>query len=143
MTRTKRLSAEDRRYREFDRQMLRASVVSLFAAAIQRRRKSGKFTLQALADGLGKNKSEVSRWFSREPNWTLNTIADLAGALGLDIELRARERSTGVVFSPSGMDQPTRFVDVSEHGPDVTSGDGAPPPFFKKTDYTETSSSAA
>jgi len=146
MTRTKRLSVEEKRYREFDRQMLRASMVSLFAAAIQRRRENDRFTFQALADALGKHKSEISRWFSSEPpNWTLNTIADLASALDMDVEVRARERATGAVISPSGREQQAHFEEVpSAHKPKVTAGDGTHS-FFTvlSDDYAETSSAGA
>lgn len=88
--------------RAYDRAMLRAQFVSLFWSIIAERKKRGAFTLQGLAKALGKNKGEVSRWFSGEPNWTLNTIASLSHALDVDLRVQAVERTTGMVFTASG-----------------------------------------
>ena len=95
--------AASRDVRAYDRAMLRAQFASLFWAAIMEKRKSGKFTLVGLAKALGKNKGEVSRWFSPDaPNWTLGTVAEIAYALDLQIHVEARDRSTGVVLTASG-----------------------------------------
>jgi len=83
--------------------MLRSAFVSLFWSVILHKRQSGKFTLQSLADALSRSKSVVSRWFSPElPNWEVDTIADIADALNLDLEIRAKERTTNLMFGPSG-----------------------------------------
>lgn len=90
----------------YDRAMLRAEFASLFWAAIMEKRKSGKFTLVGLAKALGKNKGEVSRWFSSDaPNWTLGTVAEIAYALDLQIHIEARDRSTGMILTASGPKQ--------------------------------------
>ena len=95
--------AASREVRAYDRAMLRAEFASLFWAAIMEKRKSGKFTLVGLAKALGKNKGEVSRWFSPDaPNWTLGTVAEIAYALDLQIHVEARDRSTGMVLTASG-----------------------------------------
>lgn len=95
--------AASRDVRAYDRAMLRAQFASLFWAAIMEKRKSGKFTLVGLAKALGKNKGEVSRWFSPDaPNWTLGTVAEIAYALDLQIHVEARDRSTGMVLTASG-----------------------------------------
>ena len=52
---------------------------------------------------MGNDKSKVSNWFNGDPNWTINTIAALAHALGLDINVVATERTTGQVFTASGV----------------------------------------
>ena len=45
----------------------------------------------------------MSRWFTRDaPNWTLNSVSDLANALDLDIRIEATDRKTGTVFTPAG-----------------------------------------
>jgi hypothetical protein len=99
----------------FDRGMLRSAFVSLFWGVIVERRKRGGFTLQGLAKLLGANKGEVSRWFSTQPNWTLNTIANIASALDLDLQIRAVERSTGIIFTPSGVEHPVvNYVSVAQ-----------------------------
>jgi transcriptional regulator with XRE-family HTH domain len=87
--------------RAYDRGMLRSAFVSLFWAIITERRKKG-FTFQALAKLLGTNKGEVSRWFNGDPNWTINTIANLAIALDVDLQIQAIDRNTGMVFTPAG-----------------------------------------
>lgn len=89
--------------RAYDSGMLRAAFVSLFWACITDQRKRGPFTFQQLAKDLNVNKGEVSRWFNGEPNWRLSTIASIADALDLDIQVIARERSTGKVFTSSGL----------------------------------------
>ena len=93
------------RSRGFSEEMLRASYVSLFWGVIAERRRRGVFTLQSLADALGIDKSGVSRWFSGDaPNWELNTVADIAEVLGVDLQApTAVERSTGHVFTPAGV----------------------------------------
>lgn len=95
---------ETERLRRFDREMMRSMFVSLFAAVIQGKKKNGKYTLQMLADSLGgaNKKFEVSRWFRGSPNWTLNTISDIAGALDVEISIEARDRHSGRIYTPSG-----------------------------------------
>ena len=95
--------------RALDRGMLRSAFVSLFWGVISVRKSRDGFTLKALAKILGTNKAEVSRWFKGDPNWTINTIANLASALDLELRIEARERSTGRIFTPSGLVQ-TRVI---------------------------------
>lgn len=91
----------------YDREMLRSAFVSLFWAVICYKKSHGGFALKTLADKLGINKSSPSRWFSGErPNWEVNTISDIAGALDVEIEIRARDRKTGVIFTPHGVMSP-------------------------------------
>jgi transcriptional regulator with XRE-family HTH domain len=95
--------SEDQRLVEYDRDILRSTFVGIFWSAIAERKKLGKFTLQSLAEKLRIDKSAVSRWFSGDaPNWTSDTIADVAGALNLEIKVEARDRTTGQVFIASG-----------------------------------------
>jgi transcriptional regulator with XRE-family HTH domain len=91
--------------RAFERGILRSAFVSLFWSIIQERKKSGTFTLQALAKSLSTNKAEVSRWFKGDPNWTVNTIAGIANALDVDIKIEAVDRSTKAVFTPAGLQE--------------------------------------
>ena len=107
--------------RDYDRSLLKSSLLSLFWAVISDRRGRGKYTLQQVADSVGTDKSVVSRWFAKPPNWRLDSVSDVASALGLDLEFRARERATGRIFSPSG------HVDaavVGSGGVKVTSAQG-------------------
>lgn len=91
------------RMREFDNLMLRSAFVSLFWGVIKHRRKMRKLTLQEIAARMGTNKSAVSRWFSDQPpNWRLSTISEMAHTLDVDIRIEARDRATGMVFTPGG-----------------------------------------
>jgi len=95
--------AASRAVRTYDRLVLRAQFASLFWVAIMEKRKRGKFPLSELAKLLGKNKGEVSRWFSANaPNWTVGTIAEVAYALNLEIRIEAIDRETGMVLTEAG-----------------------------------------
>ena len=100
---------------EFDRGMLRSAFVSLFWNIIAYKKSHGRYSLKRFSDEIGVNKSAPSRWFSGDrPNWQINTIADIAKALDVEIEIRATDRQTGVVFAPHGI--------VSARSPSETKG---------------------
>jgi hypothetical protein len=83
--------------------MLRSAWVSLFWNVIAFRKENGGFALKMLAEKIGINKSAPSRWFSGDrPNWTVNTLSDIAEALNVDLEIYARDRQSGTRFSPIG-----------------------------------------
>lgn len=87
----------------YDREMLRSAFVSIFWAIITYKKEHGGFALKTLADKIGINKSAPTRWFSgQRPNWTADTIADIASALGVDVDIKARDRETGIVFTSHG-----------------------------------------
>jgi transcriptional regulator with XRE-family HTH domain len=89
--------------KEYDRLMLRSSFVSLFWSVIADLKKRRGYRLQELADQIGVDKSGVSRWFSgNNPNWTLNTVSDLANALNVDLRVQAVDRETQAVHTPQG-----------------------------------------
>jgi hypothetical protein len=89
--------------------MLRSAFVSLFWSIISRKNQHRGFPLKTLADKIGVHKSAPSRWFSGgHPNWTINTISDIANALDLDLEIRARDRKTGETYAPYGLVKPAR-----------------------------------
>lgn len=87
---------------EYNREMLRSAFVSVFWSVITEKKRKG-FTLSALAEKLDVHKSVVSRWFSgRSPNWSLNTISDVANALDLHVKVTAVDRQSGKVFDEKG-----------------------------------------
>lgn len=88
--------------RALEQSMLRSALVSVFWAVITVRKSAGGFTLKELAERLSIDKSAVSRWFSGEPNWELNTVADIADALEVDLIIEAVDRRSGRRFSPAG-----------------------------------------
>lgn len=102
MTRRKRKSLD----RALAREMLRSSFVSLFWAAFQFRKKSDGYKLTDLAKDSDNDKGQLSRWFSGLPNWQINTVSDIAEALDLEIEIRAKDRKSAVIFTPSGVEEP-------------------------------------
>src|ERR1700757_501534 len=94
----RRAKTKDALLAAYDRGMLRSAFVSLFWSIISHRKQQGSFALKTLSDKIGVHKSAPTRWFSGErPNWTVNTIADIANALDVDLEIRARDRVTGAV----------------------------------------------
>ena len=87
---------------KFNRLMLRSAFQSLFwAVIVDRKRKTG-LTLTTLADKIGVDKSYISRSFSSPPNWQIDKISDMADALGIELELRATDISSGEIFSSTG-----------------------------------------
>lgn len=88
--------------RDYARAFFSESVVSLFWAVINDRRRTAKLPLQAIADATGIDKAKISRDFNGSPNWRTSTMVDIGNALGVDLEIRARDRATGVVFTPAG-----------------------------------------
>jgi transcriptional regulator with XRE-family HTH domain len=89
--------------RAYVRGMLRSAFVSLFWAIISERKKRIGLTLQEVAKLVGVNKAELSRWFKGDPNWTINTIASLAHALNVELQIKAVDIKTGEVYTPAGL----------------------------------------
>ena len=87
----------------FERGMLRSAFLSLFWAVIAERKKDSTFTFRSLAKAAGADTGKLSNWLRGDPNWTINTIAGLAHGLGVDLQITAVERSTGRVFTSSGV----------------------------------------
>jgi hypothetical protein len=113
--------------RAYERGLLRSAFVSLFWSVItERRKRDPSFTLQGLARKLNANKAEVSRWFRGDPNWTVNTIASLATALDLELHIEARERTTGIVFVPSGIKMLSPVQAIERPDSPTTSTGGIP-----------------
>jgi DNA-binding phage protein len=92
----------------YDRGMLRSAFVSLFLECHCRAKEERSFTLQGLAKTLGKNKAEVSRWFKSEPNWTISTIAHIAHALNLELQIRAVDKAVSPNPKPCSHDESSR-----------------------------------
>ncbi|MGX7873918.1 helix-turn-helix domain-containing protein [Mesorhizobium sp. ORM6] len=96
-------SSKETFIQDFERGVLRSAFVSTFWAVIQARKAETGLTLSQLADRLGINKSAISRWFSgTNPNWEISTIADIANALDVDVEVVAIDRHSTRRFGPAG-----------------------------------------
>ena len=136
-------NSEKQRLIEYDRDMLRSMFVSIFWAAITERRKYRKFTLQSLADILGIGKWAVSRWFSGDPpNWTIDTISDVAGALNLELKVAAIDRATGIVITPSGSQHPQKAKRQAHTEPPVSLDPIRKPPSSRVPPKTSASANA-
>jgi transcriptional regulator with XRE-family HTH domain len=99
---SKELSPGEAR-REYERGMLRAAFGSLFwSALVQKKRENSGFNQSQLASELGVDRSVISKWFNGEPNWQIDTIADLALAFDLELVIRARNRKTGRIHTAFG-----------------------------------------
>ena len=86
----------------FKAAMLRTALSSAFEGVLKNKRRHGSLTLQSVAEAMGKNKSEISRWFSRNPpNWQISTIAALADCLNVSVDFRLVDQETGEIFTPS------------------------------------------
>src|ERR1700742_1983013 len=100
---TRKNKSADITVSEYDRDVLKSSVVSLFWNILSYRKRESGFTLTDLAAKIGVHKSAPSRWFGNDrPNWEENTMADIANALGVELEVYARDKKTGVRFAPYG-----------------------------------------
>jgi len=112
--------------RVYDRHMFRSTLVSLFwNVIIERKKRSGGFKLQNLADALGISKSTVSRWFSSSlPNWEADTVSDIACALNLDLRIMAIDRADGTVYHAPYRSE--KAVIMWGNAPPVTSSSGSP-----------------
>jgi transcriptional regulator with XRE-family HTH domain len=104
--------------RSFERGILRSAFRSLFWGIICERKKRTGYKLVDLAKAISTSKHEVSRWFNGDPNWTINTIANIAHALNVDLRIEAVDRSTQQVFTPAGL------VVTATHAADVSGGSG-------------------
>jgi hypothetical protein len=120
--------------RAYERGMLRSAFKSLFWAVIsERKKRSAGYTLIQLAKGVATSKHEVSRWFNGDPNWTINTIASIANALGVDLRIEAVDRVSGEVFTPAGIQVSTVYQPPKR----VTSAAPPPPPSVRVTRMPE------
>jgi transcriptional regulator with XRE-family HTH domain len=102
-------NAEEARVRDYDRLALKSMFKSLVWAAFQERKKKHPMLLQEFAEALGKDKAVVSRWFNGSPNWTLDTIADIARVLDVELKIEAVDRKTRVIVTPAGVDDRNHF----------------------------------
>jgi transcriptional regulator with XRE-family HTH domain len=99
---TNRSKTDDPKFEKaYYRAMLRSAFLSIFWAVISERKKKG-LTLVSLAKAIGSSKHEVSRWFNGDPNWTINTIATIAHALKLRLQIQAIDEY-GNVYGSSGL----------------------------------------
>ena len=88
--------------RAYERGMLRSAFASVIWGALALRKKTEALTFKEFAKRVGASKHEVSRWFNGDPNWTINTIANIAHALDLELRIEAFDRKTGRAFARTG-----------------------------------------
>ena len=69
-------------YRQRQKNRIFQSVVAFFAERAERY----GLTKSAIADSLGKDRAQVTRWLSGPGNWELDTISDLLLAMGAEMD---------------------------------------------------------
>jgi DNA-binding phage protein len=112
---TNRSKTNDPKFeRAYYRAMLRSAFLSMFWAVITERKKQG-LTLVSLAKAIGSSKHEVSRWFKGDPNWEINTIAAIAHALKLKLQIQAIDEH-GNVYGSSGLQPNPAKIEVATSG---------------------------
>lgn len=92
--------------KEYDREMLRAGVFSVFWSVIRdRKTQNQKFRFSELAAALGVGKSVVSKWFTDpdRQNCELNTVSDIAHELGIELQIEAVDKKNGKRYGPHGL----------------------------------------
>lgn len=95
----------------FERGVLRAAFRSLFWAVINEKKKQpGGYKLVDLANMMSVSKHEVSRWFNGDPNWTVNSLANIATALNVEIQVQAVDKATGRIITPAGVKYAPRTI---------------------------------
>jgi len=117
-------SEEQAALRDYDRDMLKSAFQSLIYGVYLHRKTSDGLTLTELAKRLGKNKSELSKWFNNLPNWQLETLADLAAELEVELIVAAKDRKTGLVFTETGPQRQFMGVGRNDSAPRQVYGDG-------------------
>lgn len=112
---TNRSKTNDPKFeRAYSRAMLRSAFLSMFWAVISERKKSG-LTLLSFAKAVGSSKHEVSRWFKGDPNWTINTVAAIAHALKLRLQIQAIDEH-GNVYGASGLQPAQTMTPIATSG---------------------------
>jgi len=100
MDNTSKISDRDiRYYRRLSRNRVFSEVLAYYAKVAA---ESG-YRKCDIADALGKEPSQISRWFSEPANWTLDTVSDLLLALGAEMEF-------GIVPSVVGTQSDEEFM---------------------------------
>jgi len=94
-------------FRQRQKNKVFQSVIAYFA----KRAELEGLTKKELAKRLGKNPSQITRWFSGPGNWTLDTISDLL--LAMDAEMEHR------VIPLGKSDQTLTVVDLSRKNNEV------------------------
>lgn len=107
---TKDLSAQD---------ILSADITSDIANAITKRRISLGMNQSQLAEVLGKTQSTISKWENGDANFTIDTLSDIAVALGMDLVVKLKapvkvQASNGYLCSSSKVIDITRFLTASQ-----------------------------
>ena len=107
-------------------------VRSELQGALIKEKKSRKLTQQAIAKMLGVNRSVINRQFVGTENLTLRSVADLAWAMGYDVDfmLSKTEVDTGGNFGPMHQKNSSYAAMTKPNLPNITTASTA---YFKST----------
>ncbi len=77
----------------FERELAKATAIAMLLQSIEQTRERRRLSKAEVARRVGSERSAISRLLAgKNANPTFNTLADLADALDLEIELHVRER---------------------------------------------------
>ena len=85
--------------KEYRKRSVHSMFQSLFWGALQDKHRR----IDDIADRTKYNKEHVRCLFRRDAWWSINAISDVAEALDLELNVEARDRTTGKVYTPSGV----------------------------------------
>ncbi len=93
---------------EYEREMIYNEFYGALIAAIKARKKEKGLTQTQLAARLGKDKTRLSKILSGPQNWQIGTVAELAVALDITLELTFRDDAKPFRrYTPSGASEVT------------------------------------
>lgn len=61
------------------------------------------YVAKELAEKTGYHKDTIRQLFSQNAWWSSNAIFDVAETLDLELNIEARDRNTGKIYTPSGV----------------------------------------
>ena len=79
-------------------EMQQTKVKMQLAAKIEDLVKAKNWTNSQFAEKLGKNPSEISKWFSGTQNFTLDILTEIAMALGVGVAQFFTTKTTNIVY---------------------------------------------
>lgn len=90
-------------FRASNRRVVHGAVISKFLEKSE----ADNLTRALLAERLGVDRAQITRWLSSPGNWTIDTLSDLLLAMGCRARVEAEEIASG--------DLGNRFLESSSH----------------------------
>jgi len=81
-------------FRQRQKNKVFQSVLEYFVSLAEK----GQITKKELAEKLGKDPAQITRWFNAPGNWTLDTISDLLLAMGAEMKHEVMSLEDGQIY---------------------------------------------